>query len=143
MREQRPKVQASQGETKTTMGVEQLSSFSAILHFKVMGTLTKGEVSWLQSKTVAGIKRWGKVRALVILEDFQGWEKGPGWDDMSFSNEHDRNIEKMAIVGPEQWRDWACAFAGKGFRSVAVEYFVPSLLQRAKDWLSNDASQPQ
>ena len=124
------------------MGVEQLSSSNATLHFKVTGTLTIGEVSWLQSKAVAGIKRWGKVRALVTLEDFQGWKKGPGWEDMSFSNEHDQNIEKMAIVGPEQWRDWACAFAGKGFRSVAVEYFVPSQLQRAKDWLSND-SEPQ
>ena len=124
------------------MSVEQLSSSSATLHFKVTGTLTLGEVSWLQSKAVAGIKRWGKVRALVTLEDFQGWKKGPGWDDMSFSYEHDQNIEKMAIVGPEQWRDWACAFAGKGFRSVAVEYFVPSQLQRAKDWLSND-SEPQ
>ena len=96
------------------MGVEQLSSSSATLYFKVTGTLTLGEVSWLQSKAVAGIKRWGKVRALVTLEDFQGWKKGPGWDDMSFSNQHDQDIEKMAIVGPEEWRDWACAFAGKG-----------------------------
>lgn len=122
------------------MGIDQLSSSKPILCFKVTGTLTKEEVDWLQSKAVAGIKSWSKVRALVILEDFQGWKKGPGWDDMSFSNEHDRNIEKMAIVGPEQWRDWACAFAGKGFRSVAVEYFVPSQLERAKDWLSNDAN---
>jgi hypothetical protein len=125
------------------MGVEQLSSSNSTLHFKVTGTLTRGELAWLQSKAVSGIKRWGKVRALVILEDFQGWKKGPGWDDMSFSNEHDPNIEKMAIVGPEQWRDWACAFAGKGFRSVSVEYFVPSQLERAKDWLSNDAAEPR
>ena len=59
------------------MGVEQLSSSNAILHFKVTGTLTRGEVSWLQSKAVEGIKRWSKIRALVILEDFQGWKKGP------------------------------------------------------------------
>ena len=124
------------------MGVEQLSSSDATLHFKVTGTLTIGEVNWLQSRAVAGIKRWGKVRALVTLEDFQGGGKGPGWDDMSFSNQHDQDIEKMAIVGPEQWRDWACAFAGKGFRSLAIEYFVPSQLERAKTWLSRD-SEPQ
>ena len=59
------------------MGVEQLSSSSATLYFKVTGTLTLGEVSWLQSKAVAGIKRWGKVRALVTLEDFQGWKRDP------------------------------------------------------------------
>lgn len=122
------------------MGIDQLSSSKPILSFKVTGTLTKEEVDWLQSKAVAAIKSWGKVRALVILEDFEGWKKGPGWDDMSFSNEHDRNIEKMAIVGPEQWRDWVCAFAGKGFRSVIVEYFESSQLERARHWLSDEVS---
>jgi hypothetical protein len=126
--------------TEKTMGVEQLSSSKPILCFKVMGMLTRSEVDWLQSKAVAGIANWGKVRALVILENFEGWKKGPGWDDMSFSSEHDRNIERMAIVGPEHWRDWACAFAGKGFRSVAVEYFEPSQLEQANAWLSSEAA---
>ena len=125
------------------MAVDQLSSSKPILCFKITGTLTRAEVAWLQAKAVAGIRSWGKVRALAILEDFEGWKKEPGWDDTSFSNEHDRNIEKMAIVGPEQWRDWACAFAGKGFRSVEVQYFVPSQLERAKDWLSSDISEPR
>jgi hypothetical protein len=76
------------------MAVQQVSSSKPVLCFKVTGTLTWAELGWLQSKAVAGIKSWGKVRALVILEDFQGWKTGPGWDDMSFANEHDRNIEK-------------------------------------------------
>jgi hypothetical protein len=122
------------------MGVEQLSSSKPILCFKVTGMLTRNEVGWLQSKAVAGIASWGKVRALVILENFEGWKKGPGWDDMSFSNQHDTNIEKMAIVGPEHWRAWACAFAGKGFRSVAVEYFESSQLEKANAWLSSEAA---
>ena len=122
------------------MGVDQLSSSKPLLCFKVTGTLTAGEVNWLQSKAVAGIRSWGKIRALVILEDFQGWKKGPGWDDMSFSNEHDPNIEKMAIVGPEQWRDLVSVFAGKGLRPVAVEYFLPSQLEQAKKWLSQESS---
>jgi stage II sporulation SpoAA-like protein len=119
------------------VAVQQLNSSKPILCFKVTGTLTRTELAWLQSKAIAAIKDSGKVRTLVILEDFHGWKKGPGWDDLSFANEHDRNIEKMAIVGPEQWRDLACVFAGKGLRSVAVEYFLPSQLEQARKWLSN------
>jgi hypothetical protein len=122
---------------KYKVGVQQLSSSKPVLSFKVTGTLTRAELGWLQNKAIAGIKDWGKVRALVILEDFDGWKRGSGWDDMSFANEHDHDIEKMAIVGPEQWRDLACVFAGKGLRSVAVEYFLPSQLEQARRWLSN------
>ena len=91
----------------------------------------------MQSAAVTGIKHWRKIRALVILDDFLGWEKGSGWEDTSFADEHDSNIEKMAIVGPEEWRDWVYAFAGKGFRAVAIEYFLPLQLDEARKWLGN------
>jgi hypothetical protein len=122
------------------MGIYQLHSSKPILRFKVTGTLTRSELSLLQAAAVAGIKDWGKVNALVILEDFQGWKKEPGWDDMSFADEHDRNIQKMAVVGPEKWRDWVCAFVGKGFRSAMIEYFLPSQIEKAKKWLSDDTA---
>jgi hypothetical protein len=117
------------------MSVQQLSSTGSILSFKVSGTLTRAEVGNMQAVTVAGIRRWGKVSALVILEDFLGWEKASGWEDTSFVDEHDTNIQKMAFVGPEEWRDWVCAFAGKGFRPVAIQYFLPLQLDKAREWL--------
>jgi len=119
------------------VGVQQLSSSKPVLCFKVTGTLTRAELGWLQNKAIAGIKDWGKIRALVILEDFRGWKKGTGWDDLSFANEYDHSIEKIAIVGPEQWRDLACVFAGKGLRSVVVDYFLPPQIEQARKWLSN------
>jgi hypothetical protein len=119
------------------VGVQQLSSSKPVLCFKVTGTLTRAELGWLQDKAIAGIKDWGKVSALVILEDFRGWKKGPGWEDVSFASEHDPNIQKIAIVGPEQWRDLASIFAGKGLRSVEVVYFLPSQSEQARKWLSS------
>jgi hypothetical protein len=122
------------------MAIHQLNSSKPILCFKVTGTLARSELGMLQAAAVAGIKDWGKVNALVILEDFQGWTKELGWDDTSFADEHDQNIMKMAIVGPEKWRDLVCAFAGKGFRSAAIEYFLPSQIEKARKWLSDDTS---
>ena len=120
------------------MAMQQVSSTGSIVCFKVSGTLTTTEASAMQNAALTAIKRWGKIRALVILEGFQGWEKGSGWEDTSFADEHDSNIEKMAIVGGEEWRDWVYAFTGKGFRAVAIEYFLPSQLDQARKWLANE-----
>ena len=49
--------------------------------------------------------------------------------------QHDQDISKIAIVGEEQWRDLVCAFLAKGFRTAAVEYFVPTDLAKARAWL--------
>jgi len=102
--------------------------------------MTSADLGWLQFKAQAGIKSWGKINALVVLEDFQGWKKGPGWDYMSFANEHDQSIDRIAIVGPEQWRDLVSIFAGKGLRSTSVEYFLSSQLEEAKKWLDEAPS---
>ena len=82
------------------MGIHQLSSSEPILCFKVSGTLTRAELGWLQGQALADIKNWGKIGVLAILEDFQDWKKGPGWDDTSFANEHDRSIAKRAQERP-------------------------------------------
>ena len=124
------------------MSVFRLSSSKPILSFKISGTLTRADLGQLQTTAIERIEDWGKVSALVILNDFLGWEKGAGLEDMFFAPEHDRNIEKIAIVGPEQWRDLVYAFAGKGFRPAAIEYFLPSQLETAKKWLSQEASVP-
>ena len=118
------------------MGVFQLSFSKPILCFKITGKLTSDELKQLQATAKAGIENWGKISVMVILENFLGWEKGPGWGDISFASKYDWNIEKMAIVGPPQWQDWVCAFVGKGFRSVATEYFLPTQLKKARKWLS-------
>lgn len=78
------------------------------------------------------IEREGKVRALIILEAFEGWERRGDWSDVSFMN-----IEKMAIVGDEKWQDDALAFTPKGFRATAIEFFTPSRLSAARTWLSS------
>jgi hypothetical protein len=51
------------------------------------------------------IEREEKVRALIILEAFEGWERRGDWGDVSFMTEQGQHIDKMAIVGDEKWQD--------------------------------------
>jgi len=82
------------------------------------------------------IAREGKIRALMIAEGFEGWERKADWGDVSFMMEQGQHIEKMAIVGDEKWRDDALAFTAKGFRPAAIEFFPASRINEARIWLN-------
>ena len=102
---------------------------------KVMSRLKKSELDQIQAVALEAIKRWGKIWALIIFDNFRGWELNPDWGDVTFMSEHSKEIEKIAIVGEEMWKDQAYAFTGKGFRPTAIEYFSPSEHDQAVAWL--------
>jgi hypothetical protein len=118
-----------------------IDSSGPIVSAKITGKLSKPEVSQIQTMALEAIRRWRKIKALLILENFAGWEREGDWGDISFLSEHDRDIAKIAVVGENEWRDLSCAFLAKGFRQAAVEYFLPADLAKARAWLEADSPQ--
>jgi hypothetical protein len=59
---------------------------------RIKGELKKSELHQIQTLAIGVIKQWGKIRFLLILEDFQGWERGENWGDITFAVEHDNYI---------------------------------------------------
>ncbi|MCF6153989.1 MAG: STAS/SEC14 domain-containing protein [Candidatus Brocadia sp.] len=118
------------------MSFEVISSSGNLISIKISGELKKAELDRMQASATEFIKREGKIRILVFLEDFLGWERGADWEDVNFQLEHDRDIEKIAVVGDEKWRNLALAFTGKPFRPVKIEYFTPSQLDQARAWIA-------
>lgn len=117
------------------MAFHVLESSDGRVTLKVTAELKKTELDQIQALALEAIRKWGKNRALVILEDFRGWERGANWGDITFLDRHGAAIEKMAVVGDEKWRDLALAFMGKGLRPTVIEYFSPSARNRAQAWL--------
>ena len=118
------------------MPVEIIDVSGKLLQMKVRGMLKKADYDRIIQIAKEAIAREGKVRALAILEGFEGWERHEDWGDVSFMMEQGKNIEKMAIVGDEKWRDDAFAFTAKGFRPTAIEFFPASRLTEARVWLN-------
>ncbi len=119
------------------MSAEILSTHGEILTARIAGRLTQPELAALQQAAAGVIRQHGHVRMLVIAQDFQGWQKGGGWDDLSFM-EYDPYIRKMAIVGDKEWEEQALLFTGQAMRKFPIEYFQPADLDRAKAWLMAD-----
>ena len=104
------------------MPVEIIDASGKLLQVKIRGVLTKADHERIMQVAKEAIAREEKVRALAILDGFEGWERHGGWGEVSFMMEEGQHIEKMAIVGDEKWRDDALAFTAKGFRPTVNEF---------------------
>lgn len=127
------------------MSIEIVGASDGILTFTVTGRLNQVEFAAAQQRAGEIIRQQGKVRLLVLVEDFAGTEKAGDWGDVSFQADYDPFIEKLAIVGDQKWEELVLLFAGKGIRRVPIEYFPAADLAKARTWLAEDrfANQPR
>jgi hypothetical protein len=103
---------------------------------RISGTLKRSEFAAEQSALASHIDKGSKPRLLVILENFQGWERGADWNDLDFMISHGGKISKIAILAEPRWEALALAFAGAGVRRAPVKFFSPSELEQARNWLA-------
>ncbi len=68
-----------------------LEEASNIFLINVSKKLSIAELRQAQGNCESAIKAVGNIKILVVLSDFQGWEKAQGWEDISFA-------EKMMLT---------------------------------------------
>jgi hypothetical protein len=103
----------------------------------ISGLLRHRELTECEAQIVAEIARLGAVRLLIVLDAFQGWEAGSGWNDLSFYARHGDKVERIAIVGPERWRAEALMFASADLRRAPVQYFTDAQKSEAETWIAS------
>jgi hypothetical protein len=106
-----------------------------IWQFRISGILKKAELDSAQAAAREEIAKAGKIKVLLLLDGFQGWEKGADWGDMTFAANHGDDIEKIAVVADPKWETEALMFVGAGFRRTQVKFFVPGQAAQARAWL--------
>jgi stage II sporulation SpoAA-like protein len=102
----------------------------------IRGTLRKQDLDASQQDLIDAMGQTGTVRLLVLLDGFEGWERGADWGDLSFYLSHGDRIDRIAIVGPERWRSESLMFASADLRRAPVEFFVEGATADARRWLS-------
>ena len=108
-----------------------------IIEVQVSGKLTKEAYAAFLPMTEQRIAEFGKVRMLVILHDFHGWDAGALWEDIKFDLKHHGHIERLAIVGESKWEKGMAVFC-KPFTSAAIQYFDMADAAAARDWVHED-----
>jgi hypothetical protein len=114
---------------------EKMSASSKnVIGFRMTGKLTNADYKALAPEFEDGIKRYGKIRLLWLLEDFHGWEPKAAWDDYDYWRKYGKEIERVAIVGNKRWEEWMTKLA-QLFMKGGVKYFDESQLDDAWAWV--------
>lgn len=105
---------------------------------RITGLLKKSELDALQAAAtrILDYDPLMRVKLLILLDQFQGWERNPDWGDMTFYVEHGDKITKIAIVGDPRWETEFKMFTGAGFRAAPVQFYPEDQLQQARTWLT-------
>ncbi|HMP77570.1 MAG TPA: STAS/SEC14 domain-containing protein [Kiritimatiellia bacterium] len=114
--------------------LQQLDAFT--LATTISGVMSLDDLRAIQAASREVIEREGRMRALVILRDYRGFQAGADWGDIGFAAEYGDRIERMAIVGDVRWEAEALAFTGKGARRTDIEYFPLAEFSAAQAWLN-------
>jgi hypothetical protein len=103
---------------------------------RISGILKRSEFGTEERALARHLDTGSNPCLLVILEDFEGWERGADWNDLDLYISHGHKISKIAIVAEPRWETLALAFAGAGVRRTPVKFFPPNELAQARSWLA-------
>jgi len=107
---------------------------SNVLEVGVSGKLTHEDYEHFVPMVEQMVKEHGKIRVLLDMVDFHGWEAAAVWDDTKFTFKHFSDISRIAMVGDKKWEKAMSAICGP-FTSAEVRYFDWHELNEARDWL--------
>jgi hypothetical protein len=108
-----------------------------VFRMDISGVLQERDFAAAQRSLVAELEGARRIRLLVTLTGFDGWEPHAPWRNLAFYIQHGGRIERIAIVGDDRWRTEALMFAAADLRDAPVEYFDPPHAAQARAWLSH------
>lgn len=119
------------------MAVELLKQFDGrLLTIQISGKLHAEDYEHFVPRIEEAIKKHGKIRLLVEMYDFHGWDAGALWEDLKFDVKHFRDIERLALIGENRWEKGMSLFC-KPFTTAEVKYFDIESHRQAHEWIES------
>ena len=105
-----------------------------ILKVNVSGKLMKEDYEEFVPMMERLIKQHGKLKILLEMHDFHGWELSALWEDIKFDINHFSDISCLAMVGESKWEHGMAIFC-KPFTMAKIKYFDKSEAEQAEAWI--------
>jgi len=105
------------------------------LVIRMSGKVHKSDYAHFVPVVEEAVRKHGKVRMLVLMHNFHGWDAGGLWEDVKFEVKHFNDIERLAIVGEKTWENWMAAFCTP-FTTATIRYFPTERVAQAREWVS-------
>jgi len=105
-----------------------------VLLVHAIDKLTKADYEFFLTEIDRLVQLYGALHVLIDVTALQGWEIDALWEDIKFDVAHFADIERLAIVGDNQWQKVLTLFA-KPFTKATIHYFNQSDTTEARRWL--------
>lgn len=100
---------------------------------QINGKLKKEDYDHFVPQMDRLFQQHGKLRLLVDMADFHGFEMGALWADIKFDFKHFKDFERISMVGDKKWHKGMAQFC-KPFTTAQIRYFDQSSIQDARQW---------
>jgi SpoIIAA-like len=104
-----------------------------VLDVRISGKLGKGDYQHFVPEVDRLIQQHGKIRVLLEMKDFHGWDAKALWEDIKFTAKHFSGIERLAMVGDRPWQK-GMSVVCRPFTSASIRYFDWSHVDEARQW---------
>ena len=121
-------------ETESSITWEQDDSGVHVV--RIRGLITDDTFKRLGDQGAQQLGMAKGAKGLIVLEGFEGWGKGREAGNLNLMLRYDAQIEKLAVVGDQKWKEDFLMFLGAGYRHAQVRFFATEELQKARDWLA-------
>ena len=108
-----------------------------LLMLHVSGKLHKDDYTRFVPEIEQSLEKNGKLRILMEMRDFHGWDVGALWQDIKFDVKHFSDIERVAMVGDQRWEQWMAIFC-KPFTTAKIKYFPAGQEVEARTWVMSN-----
>lgn len=106
-----------------------------VMMVSIIGKLHKEDYEHFVPEVEALIRQHGKIRMLVDMHDFHGWDVSALWQDIKFDLKHFNHIERLALVGESKWEKGMAVFC-RPFTMAKVRYFNREHAGDAHEWIA-------
>jgi hypothetical protein len=110
-------------------------SHDRVLEVDLHGKLAREDYERFVPEIERMILKYGRIRILVTMHAFHGWDAGGLWEDIKWDAKHFNHIERLAIVGEKTWHKWMTGFC-RPFTTAEVRYFTHDQLAAARAWIN-------
>jgi hypothetical protein len=106
-----------------------------LVEVRLSGKLHKADYEHFVPEVEKAIAANGKIRVLMEMHDFHGWDLPALWQDIKFDRKHHQDIERIAMVGDKKWESGMAAFC-KPFTGAKIRYFDVKESAAAREWIA-------
>ncbi|ALU46025.1 STAS/SEC14 domain-containing protein [Pseudoalteromonas rubra] len=106
-----------------------------LMSFKALGKVSHADYMAIKAVIDSALRAavGQKIRVLVDVTEFKGWDLHAAWDDIALALNHSHDFYKIAVLGNSRWQKFA-AKVGNWFVAGESRYFEEKT--QALSWLT-------